>query len=290
MKFCILRSGSSGNCTFIEHLNTRILLDAGGMSRKRLVDLLGEIDVAPRSIDAVVNTHIHYDHLNRSTLSFCRTFGSTLHVHRENQNALLERFEARHVNATEISLFEHGVSFDIGAIRFEPFEVSHDAAGVTSGFRFSATDEPVRSAVGYAADLGYAPDPVISSLCNCDYLCIEANHDVDLLWKNPGRTYLHKKRVTGNRGHLSNIQSAEAIEKLLENSAQPPSAIILCHLSADHNTPELASSQIREFLGDKIRGLELVTAGRHSRTQFFGLNEKISGEQDARQMELFETC
>ncbi|MFP4164975.1 MAG: MBL fold metallo-hydrolase, partial [Chitinispirillaceae bacterium] len=291
MKFCILRSGSSGNCTFIEHRNTRILLDAGGMSRKKLVALLEEIDIAPESIDAVVNTHVHYDHLNRSTLSFCRTFRSALYLHSENNSALLRRFDQKCRKGVQLLFFDHGVQFDIGPVRFEPFEVSHDAAGVTSGFRFYGSDQTVCCAVGYAADLGHAPDSVISSLLDCEYLCLEANHDPDLLWKNPRRTYLHKKRVTGRRGHLSNLQSARAIEKLLDGSQKPPRNIILCHLSADHNSPQLALEQINAFLGEKIRGTELSAALRHCRTSFFGEKHiAVKKEPEPSQLNLFETC
>ena len=60
--FLSLISGSSGNCTFISDGKTNILIDCG-LSGKRLAELLAQIDISPDSIDALLITHEHSDHI-----------------------------------------------------------------------------------------------------------------------------------------------------------------------------------------------------------------------------------
>ncbi|NLK44396.1 MAG: MBL fold metallo-hydrolase, partial [Tissierellia bacterium] len=62
LRFCSLSSGSSGNCQYIETNNTRLLVDAG-FSGKRIETLLKSIDVCPTSLDGILVTHEHMDHI-----------------------------------------------------------------------------------------------------------------------------------------------------------------------------------------------------------------------------------
>ena len=62
MQICSIASGSSGNCIYIGDGDSRILIDAG-VSRKRIVDGLRSIHVAPESLDAILVTHEHTDHI-----------------------------------------------------------------------------------------------------------------------------------------------------------------------------------------------------------------------------------
>src|SRR5437867_3383721 len=62
VRICVLGSGSGGNATFLATERTRILVDAGLSCReiKRRLRKIGE-DVA--SLDAVLITHEHSDHI-----------------------------------------------------------------------------------------------------------------------------------------------------------------------------------------------------------------------------------
>ena len=61
MKYCVLSSGSKGNCTYIEINNKSYLIDVGCnflyLSRK-----LKEINVDPNQISGIFLTHSHTDH------------------------------------------------------------------------------------------------------------------------------------------------------------------------------------------------------------------------------------
>ena len=62
LNFCSLYSGSSGNSLFVETENTKILIDAG-MSCKKIEEALKSIEVDPSSINAILVTHEHADHI-----------------------------------------------------------------------------------------------------------------------------------------------------------------------------------------------------------------------------------
>ena len=62
IKFCSLSSGSSGNCQYVETENLRILIDEG-FSGKRIEELLSSIGVNPSTIDCILVTHEHVDHI-----------------------------------------------------------------------------------------------------------------------------------------------------------------------------------------------------------------------------------
>lgn len=63
VRFTVLASGSKGNCTVISGGRTRILVDAGLSCRElfKRMKLAGE---DPSTLDAIVVTHEHQDHIN----------------------------------------------------------------------------------------------------------------------------------------------------------------------------------------------------------------------------------
>ncbi|MDR3750764.1 MAG: MBL fold metallo-hydrolase [Terracidiphilus sp.] len=63
VRFTVLASGSKGNCTVVTGGRTRILVDAGLSCRElfRRMRLAGE---EPETLDAIVITHEHSDHVN----------------------------------------------------------------------------------------------------------------------------------------------------------------------------------------------------------------------------------
>lgn len=63
MIFCPLYSGSSGNCLFVQYGATRLLIDAG-KSGKMIDEALDMIGVDGNTIDAILITHEHIDHIS----------------------------------------------------------------------------------------------------------------------------------------------------------------------------------------------------------------------------------
>ena len=62
LNFCSLYSGSSGNSLFVETDNTKLLIDAG-VSSKKIEKALNDIHVDPCTLDGILVTHEHSDHV-----------------------------------------------------------------------------------------------------------------------------------------------------------------------------------------------------------------------------------
>ena len=62
MRFVPLCSGSSGNATYIEAGNARLLIDAG-LSCRRITELMAQVGADPRTLTAILVTHEHIDHI-----------------------------------------------------------------------------------------------------------------------------------------------------------------------------------------------------------------------------------
>ncbi|NLP01941.1 MAG: MBL fold metallo-hydrolase [Fibrobacter sp.] len=269
MKFSVLRSGSSGNCTLITEGDCRILIDAG-MSQKRIGEVLKEAGTEPQDLDAIVITHLHSDHFNYSTLRVCLKNNISLWVHERNLPILQASFRKEHLKQLSLGCYSDK-KLKIGSFLLQPFEISHDADNVTSGFNISP-DGAKEKYLAYASDLGHFPDTLIPYFRDSRAIVIESNHDPDLLWKNPNRPYLHKKRVTGEQGHLSNYQAADALVRTIRSSSRTPEMVVLCHLSRDHNTPELAVRTVSTLLDKEDISTSLHVAQRQAATPVFEIN------------------
>jgi phosphoribosyl 1,2-cyclic phosphodiesterase len=62
VRFTVLASGSKGNCTVVTGAKTRILVDAG-LSCRELFRRMRQIDEDPATLDAIIVTHEHSDHV-----------------------------------------------------------------------------------------------------------------------------------------------------------------------------------------------------------------------------------
>ena len=74
-----------------------------------------------------------------------------------------------------------------------------------------------------------------------DVLLLESNHDVNML--QVGRyPYMLKRRILGDKGHLSNVSSGQLLSRVLNDHLK---GIFLGHLSQENNLPELAFETVR---------------------------------------------
>ncbi len=241
----VLASGSSGNCLLVETAGTRILIDAG-ISCKRLIERLREVDVAPESIDGVIITHEHGDHA-RGFKRFCTLSGVPAYAN----PATAESLGHGHEEETHAwRLFRTGSTFSIGQLDIETFHVPHDACDPISLV--------IRSgewSLGILTDLGHAGHAVLQRVADVDCLVIEANHDLQLLQNDTRRPWGVKQRIISRHGHLSNEAAAEVITHCLSRRLKKA---VLGHLSRDCNTAELA----RNAVAGRINGhpLELHIA------------------------------
>ena len=73
-------------------------------------------------------------------------------------------------------------------------------------------------------------------------MLLEANHDVRML-EAGSYPYPLKRRILGERGHLSNEVSGQLLGELLHDDMK---AVILGHLSKENNYAELAYETVRQ--------------------------------------------
>ncbi len=158
-----------------------------------------------------------------------------------------------------VEYFHAGTRFSIGDLDICPFTIPHDAAD-PCGFVFSSRTESIRMAI--ATDLGYLPPNVKSALRDVDVLFLESNHDLEMLKDGP-YPWSVKQRVMSRVGHLSNVATAEFLERDYDGGAH---TIILGHLSEANNAPELARLAAEAAIGDRMRllGNRIVIAEQNA--------------------------
>jgi phosphoribosyl 1,2-cyclic phosphodiesterase len=247
MKFCVLGSGSRGNCTFIEEGKTRILIDAG-FSGKEIARRLASINRSPEQLSALLVTHEHNDHIaGVGVLS--RRFKLPVYAnpgtHRAAQTKLGKLFALRE--------FSTGGRFVLDDLEIHPFAVSHDTADPV-GFIVKGGGH----SVGYCTDTGRVTKLMEHLLGHCHGLILEANHDPQMLQDGPYPLPL-KQRVRSGRGHLANGDAASFIRGLPGGSLR---ALVLAHLSETNNHPDLVRRMMEDlFSCDPRPELILATQG-----------------------------
>jgi phosphoribosyl 1,2-cyclic phosphodiesterase len=239
MKFTVLGSGSTGNAVLISAGKTNVLVDAG-LSAREIVRRMAAMDIDAASLDAVVITHEHSDHVGGLRV-LLNQVDCPVYISGETHEAYLgERYYSANEEPQRRSAavknrtveIESGKDFRIGEIDFHPFTVPHDAA---DNFGFVAEYRGVRIAT--LTDFGHVTTLIKEKLRGCDAIMIESNHNVDMLRACPAYTWSLKQRISGRRGHLSNEDLAEWIAKDFDGSARH---MVLMHLSQKANEPNLA--------------------------------------------------
>lgn len=226
LRFCSLFSGSSGNASFVSFGETALLIDAG-LPAKTLTAALDAIGVSPSDLSGILITHEHSDHV-RGLETLAKRYRLDVFASEGTWDAMGPRFPG--LLPRQRREFRPEEDFYIGQVNVLPFEIPHDAAQPV-GFCLEAGGKKV----SFATDLGHTSREVIDRAANSDVLLLEANHDVEMLKAGPYPAML-KRRILGNRGHLSNEACALALQKLLPGLKY----VFLGHLSRENNAPELA--------------------------------------------------
>ena len=225
MKFCVLGSGSRGNVTYLESGNTRILIDAG-MSGKGVQQRLAAINVEPSSIDAILVTHEHNDHIHGVGV-LSRRASIPVFANPPTFSAAAKIFN----RLFSYNEFETGTSFYYRNLEIHPFSISHDTADPV-GFRISDG----KYSLGYCTDTGRVSKLMQHRLTACDAIVLESNHDIGMLQNGNYPPYL-KQRIRSGQGHLDNSEAAAFLHELAHEKLQH---VVLAHLSEENNHPEIA--------------------------------------------------
>ena len=225
MRLWVLGSGSKGNALLVECGGTRLLIDVG-FSPEVVARRLDAIGVWPDSIEAVVITHEHGDHVSGATAGAER-WGWMLHATTGTAAA------SAALRETGVRTFDPGTTLSLGEAEVETISVPHDAAEPVA---LVVTERATGLRAGIAYDLGSVTMEVRGRFRDLDLLVLEANHDEGMLRAGPYPPRV-QQRIAGARGHLSNRDAAAFARDCADRRLR---VILLAHLSEQCNDRGIA--------------------------------------------------
>ncbi len=241
--FCSLASGSKGNCFYLGTTKTKLLIDAG-ISIQTLQKRLGEINVDLTEIDAILISHEHIDH-TRSIGALSVKYNIPLFTNSETAKAIMTLFPG----PFRFKIFSTEEHFYFRDLKIFPFSIQHDAIDPVA---FVIHVGSIK--IGICTDLGFATSLTKKYLDKCNYLLLEANHEVDLVHAS-SRSIIYKRRVLSRMGHLSNDDCGQLLNTLFHEDLRH---VMLAHLSTECNRHDLALDKIRLHC-NKMTSLDVMS-------------------------------
>jgi len=220
VRFCVLGSGSRGNCTYVESGGTALLIDAGfsGVEIQRRLESAG---LELGRVAAILVTHEHGDHVagvgvlsRRHRLPVYANPGT-----KEAAGAALAKLHA-------FIPFVTGTPFSIPPCTIHPFAISHDTADPVG---FTINDG--QAMLGYCTDTGMVSRLIHHHLRQCHGLVLECNHDLELLKNGPYPPAL-QQRIRSKNGHLANPEALAFLGEVLHSRLRQ---VVLAHISEQNN-------------------------------------------------------
>ena len=231
-KYCSLYSGSSGNSFLVKSDNTNLIIDAG-VTLKKIVNALEELNINGEDIDAILVTHDHIDH-TKSIATLSNKYNIPVYANKKTWKAIPEI--ANKIPNNNKKIFNISETFNIGDIKILPFSTPHDAAD-PCGFNLYNSNKKI----SIATDIGYVSEDLLNNLKNSSCILLEANYDPEIL-KCSSYPYILKKRIASNSGHLSNVSAAKTLSTLYNFGLEKA---LLIHLSKENNFPELVYETVK---------------------------------------------
>jgi phosphoribosyl 1,2-cyclic phosphodiesterase len=244
-----LNSGSNGNCYYVGNENEAILVDAG-ISCRETEKRMKHIGLQMEKVKAVFISHEHSDHI-RGLEILAKKYRLPVYI---TQPTLFSGRLALH--SEQVISFTCSKPIQVGNLIVTPFSKHHDAS---DPYSFTISCNGIT--VGVFTDLGKCCDKLVQYFKQCHAAFLESNYDVEMLEKGGYPFYL-KKRITGGKGHLSN---KEALDLFLKHKPAHLELLLLSHLSANNNCPEL----VQKLFDEHANGVKMIVASRHEASGVF---------------------
>lgn len=240
-KIFSIASGSKGNCTYIGRNDGGILVDAG-VSCAKITKSLSDNGIDISKIHGIFVTHEHIDHISGIKV-FASKNNLPVYMTKGTLKALGngEHFD----NRVDCRVIDKNVA--LGNFEITSFKTSHDTPD-SCGYVINTGNEKI----AVCTDTGFVSDSMHNALSDCRAVVIESNHDINMLTRNMKYPLSLKRRIMSDNGHLSNVDCAEEIAKLVHSGAVH---FILAHLSEENNTPATALASTKTRL--MIEGMKL---------------------------------
>lgn len=231
MRFCVLGSGSKGNCTYVETGGAALLIDVGfsGVEVGRRLESAG-LDIG--KVIAVLVTHEHGDHVTGVGV-LSRKYRLPVYANVGTQAAAGASLDNLH----HFVPFATGTSFIIPPFTIHPFATSHDTADPV-GF----TIDDGTSVFGYCTDTGMVSRLIHYHLRRCQGLVLECNHDLEMLKQGPYPPRL-QQRIRSKNGHLANPEAMAFLVDVLHSQLRH---VVLAHISDKNNCRDRIRREIEQ--------------------------------------------
>ena len=234
MNLCSIASGSSGNCIYTGTEKAGILIDAG-ISAKRIEQGLASIDRNIKEMKGIFISHEHSDHIKGIGV-LARKYQIPIYGTKGTIEAIKKTTSLGVIDPELFHVIRPEEDVCIEDLVVKPFRISHDAAEPVA-YRM----ECGKKSAAVATDFGFFNREVVDKLQNLDVLLLESNHDVHMLQVG-SYPYQLKRRILGDRGHLSNEAAGKLLCHLLHDDLK---AVFLGHLSKENNYDELAFETVK---------------------------------------------
>ena len=241
-----LFSGSSGNCTYVRCGKAEILIDAG-RSERAIEQALRSVGSSLDKISDIFVTHEHSDHICGLEM-ISKKHNIPVHMaYPSYDKSVMDKSYLKR------SAVRHDVEFEkeVKELKIKSFRIPHDSA---QNLGYIISDGSTR--LGTATDIGHVTEEVAYALRGCEYVILEANHDIEML-KNGSYLPHLKERILSENGHLSNKNAGRLSCFLSENGTKH---ITLAHLSRENNTPTLALNTVCDLLEKNKLSIDVTVA------------------------------
>ena len=242
MKAIVLSSGSKGNTTYIQSGNTKLLVDCGNSCRY-IISKLKKMGIDSNSFDAILITHTHVDHV-KGLKVFLKNRDIPVYV----TNGMLGDLD--YLNNYNVIKEDN---FYINDLKINVIKTSHDSPD-SVGYIISNGDK----SLVYVTDTGYINNTYFDILSNRDLYVMESNHDVEML-SNSSYPFRVRQRILGDKGHLSNYDSARYLSCFVGDKTK---CIVLAHLSEENNTEELAYDTLVSRLSEASKNVDKIIVAK----------------------------
>lgn len=235
LRFALLGSGSSGNAALVCSARAKVLIDAG-LSLRQL-DLRAKMaGLSLEGLDAILITHEHGDHC-RAAGTLARRFDVPVY----GTAGTLEKLPVGVGEIPRLHVFEAGDRLAFADMDVQSFGIEHDAADPVS-----FTVQSAGAKLGFATDIGRVSHLVRTRLAGSHALVLESNHCPEMLRSGPYPLQV-QQRILGWHGHLSNQDMCSLLAALMHETLR---TVVLVHVSAKNNTPELARAMAARVIGE----------------------------------------
>ena len=254
-----LASGSNGNCYYVGNEREAVLVDVGICCRE-VEKRMRRLGLSMSKLKAVFVSHEHNDHI-KGLRVLAKKYSLPVFITKPTlQNGRL--FLDKHL----IVSYTAKEPVTIGELLITAFSKLHDAA---DPYSFVVSCRGIN--VGVFTDIGRACKNLVHHFSTCHAAFLESNYDEHML-EVGGYPYYLKKRISGEKGHLSNRQ---ALEIFIGHRPEYMTHLFLSHLSKNNNCPTL----VRELFDSHAGDVKIVVASREEETAVYRIELSTTEEK-----------